>query len=323
MRICWTAKLCSWWLALFLTVPACAQAEPASTHAVHSPASIVHLQSQQNHNPQTALQAFSRANVVYLGETHDSPEDHQAQLAIIQTLYKLHPDMVIAMEMFQRPYQPVLDRYLAGILTEAQLREQSEYETRWVYPWEFYAPILRFAKQNRLAVVALNTPTEITRKVARQGLDSLTFSDRRFVPPRSAIVLEPDLYRQRMQEFYQGFHHRKSSSGSFERFFQAQVLWDETMAERIAQILRRQPNTLVVVLVGQGHLLYGDGIPSRVARRINQIRSRSTPLTQVSVLLNPPDSLKSEKNTASGGDRLIADYFYYSCEPDGSRCGSK
>jgi len=31
------------------------------------------------------------------------------------------------MEMFQRPYQGVLDRYLAGQVSEQELLEQSEY----------------------------------------------------------------------------------------------------------------------------------------------------------------------------------------------------
>jgi uncharacterized iron-regulated protein len=246
---------------------------------------------------------LAQADVIYLGETHDRPDDHQAQLEMIQALHRLRPTLTIGMEMFQRPYQSVLDRYLAGVLTEAELQDQTQYAKRWGYNWEFYAPILQFAKANKLPVIALNTPTEVTRKTARTGLESLTLADRRFIPPLSAIVLGPDAYRDRLQKTYAESHHGQGTSINVERFFQAQVLWDETMAERIAQTLQQRPKMLVVVLVGQGHILYGDGIPARVARRVQGARLRRS-FTQTSLLLNvkEPDSL---------GDRPVADYVWY------------
>ena len=39
--------------------------------------------------------------------------------------------------MFQRPDQSVLDQYIAGKITEEQLVEQSDYEERWGFPWEY------------------------------------------------------------------------------------------------------------------------------------------------------------------------------------------
>ncbi|PSB35586.1 ChaN family lipoprotein [Stenomitos frigidus] len=258
------------------------------------------LRLQQREASAFVLRKLAQADVVYLGETHDRPADHQAQLEIIQALQQLRPELAIGMEMFQRPYQSVLNRYLAGALTEAELQTQSQYQNRWGYPWDFYAPILRFAQSHQLPVIALNTPTEITRKTARTGLKSLTLTERRFIPPPSAVVLGPQVYRDRLQKIY-GAH---DGSASLEQFFQAQVLWDETMAERIAQTLQQQPKRLVVVLVGQGHLLYGDGIPARVARRVQATRSRA-PFTQISLLFNveAPEIRR---------DRQIADYIWSS-----------
>lgn len=297
--------LCAWsisFLAIgFLSLwvpPVAAQPEPAQVSVSAPNATTL--------NPQTVLQELAQRNVVYLGETHDSEVDHRAQLAIIQALYNLRSNFptsvkkptAIALEMFQRPYQSVLDRYLAGTISESTLQQLSEYEKRWGYPWEYYAPILRFSKQNFLLLIALNTPSEVTRKVARSGLQSLTFSDRRFIPPLSAIRTEPDSYRERIRQIYAEIHQGKSNSRQFETFFQAQVLWDETMAERISQFLSANPNTQVIVLVGQGHLLYGDGIPNRVARRQNK------KVTQSVVLINPPKEIQAET------DRPAADYFW-------------
>ncbi|NJN62127.1 MAG: ChaN family lipoprotein [Coleofasciculaceae cyanobacterium RL_1_1] len=54
----------------------------------------------------------------------------------------------------------------------------------------------------------------------------------------------------------------------FDRFFAAQVLWDETMAEAIAQAYRDDPDRQIIVLAGRGHIAYNFGIPSRVQRRV-------------------------------------------------------
>jgi uncharacterized iron-regulated protein len=250
--------------------------------------------------------------IIYLGETHDSSADHQIQLEILQELQKRRPNLSIALEQFQRPYQRVLDDYQQGKLTEAQLITNSEYETRWGFPWLLYEPLLQFAKINNLPLIALNTPSEVTRKVSRQGLERLSFVDRRFIPPLSTIQVGPESYRDRIQKIYTEMHPAKSitPSGSspngsdlsstdlnksqrFTRFFEAQVLWDETMADRIAQAVQQNPDRLIVVLVGHGHLFYHDGIPNRVARRL-----KNKPIKQTTILLNlDPSELLIEPTT--------------------------
>ncbi|MBE9030896.1 ChaN family lipoprotein [filamentous cyanobacterium LEGE 11480] len=237
----------------------------------------------QRQSPQQLWQRLRQAQVIYLGETHTNVADHQAQLRLIQALHQRNPRLVIGMEMFQRPYQVAIDRYLAGELNEAELLDRTEYKTRWGFNWELYAPILRYAKAQKIPVVALNTPTEVTRKVGRQGLNRLNFSDRRFIPPPSAVKTAPAAYRQMLVDIFKNAHHGGSSNPDrFERFFQAQVLWDETMAEQITKIIQtNQPETQVAVLVGQGHLIYRYGIPWRVDRRFPK------PIKQQVILLSP------------------------------------
>jgi uncharacterized iron-regulated protein len=240
------------------------------------------------------LTQLAPAQVVYLGETHDNAADHQGQLAIIQALYAKNPQMAIALEMFQRPAQPLLDQYLAGTLTEAQLQQQSEYDQRWGFPWDYYAPILRFAKTHQIPLIALNVPTEITRKVARTGLESLTPSDRQWIPPDREIRTDNAAYREMIQAVYDEIHQGRSVSSSFDRFFLAQVLWDETMAQGVADFLQAQPDRQIIVLAGDGHIVYDYGIPSRVERRIESVVQRS-------VIINPDEGMES-----------AADYLWWS-----------
>ena len=248
---------------------------------------------------------LSQAQVVYLGETHGSEADHQLQLAIATQLQQQNPKIAIALEMFQQPFQPVIDQYLAGEIDEDTLRQQTEYDQRWGFPWESYAPILRLARDRNLPVIALNLPSEVSRQVAAKGLQSLRPDQRQWIPPLDEIHLDDtdpinQAYRQLLLTFYKDFHSGHGSARGFEQFFTAQVLWDETMAAGIADFVRHNPDHQVVVLTGQGHVAYGYGIPSRVARRID------TPdFQQRLVLLNPNTEFLGEDAVQ---ESAIADY---------------
>lgn len=255
-------------------------------------------------NAEQILPNLVSAKVIYLGETHNNIEDHQAQLRIIKGLYQQNPKIAIAMEMFQRPYQIILDRYIAGEISEAQLIEQTEYQQRWGFPWENYAEVLRFAQANKLPVLALNTPTEITRKVARQGLESLTNAEQKLIPNSAEIDLNPPEYREMLLKIYQQHHHGgKSNSSDFEKFFLAQVLWDETMADAIANFIKSNPDHQVVVLAGEGHIIYNYGIPSRVQRRLPNLN-----LIQQSVIFK---SKNEELIQNQNSDRPLADFILH------------
>ncbi|HEY9878420.1 MAG TPA: ChaN family lipoprotein [Leptolyngbyaceae cyanobacterium] len=261
-------------------------------------------------NQVATLEALSSAQVVYLGETHDSPADHAAQLEIIQALVARNGQhrgrpIAIALEMFQRPFQPALDDYLAGNIDEQTLLTETEYEQRWGFPWEYYAPILRLAKDHQLPLLALNTPTEVTHKVARSGLGSLGPEDQRYIPPLSEIHTDNAAYRSYIEAIFNEIHGDLGSAMSFENFFAAQVLWDETMADAIATFLQQNPDYQVIVLTGQGHVIYGYGICDRVARRLED------DLTQQIVLLNPDETIQAAPHG-------IANHFWFSSSPPDS-----
>jgi uncharacterized iron-regulated protein len=228
------------------------------------------------------IKQLQTARVVYLGETHDRESDRIQQLAIMQALLQHNPRQAIGMEMFQRPAQPLLDLYLAGKITATELREKSEFDKRWGFKWESYAPILEFAKANKLPVIALNTPTEITRKAAKQGLESLTTTELQYIPPITEIDRGNLTYQQMILASYQQHAGIVSiASKSFDRFYTAQLLWDETMAERVAKFANQNPDRQTIVIAGSSHIIYGYGIPDRVKRRMANPK-----FTQKTVLLS-------------------------------------
>ena len=266
-----------WWLVIIAASNTIAIIPNAEALATTAQSDISFTTSQQG-----IIKQLQAAKIIYLGETHDSESDHQQQLAIIKALFKHKPQISIGMEMFQSQMQPLLDRYLAGKITATELYEQSEFDKRWGYPWAYYAPILEFAKANRLPVIALNTPGEIARKSARQGLDSLTSTERQSIPSVTEIDRSNAKYQQMIFGSYQQHAGIVSiASKSFDRFYTAQLLWDETMAANTANFAKKNPNYQMIVLAGSSHIIYGYGIPDRVLRRLKEPRS-----IQKTVLLN-------------------------------------
>jgi uncharacterized iron-regulated protein len=218
---------------------------------------------------QQILRSITPANIIYLGEIHDSTTDHADQLSILKQLSSSPKQLAIGLEMFQKPYQPIIDQYLAGKISEEELVKQTEYQKRWGWPWENYAALLRLAKERKIAVIALNTPSEVLRKVTKGGLASLAATDFQYIPPAAEIDKSNLAYRDLIFASYQ--QHKKQASltsPDFDRFYTAQLLWDETMAATTAEFYQKNPRTQLLVIAGQAHIRYGHGIPSRVTRRL-------------------------------------------------------
>lgn len=258
-----------WWLVVIVASNTIAIIPNAGASPTTAQSNISFTTPQQG-----IIKQLQAAKIVYLGETHDSESDHQQQLAIIQALFKHKPQIAIGMEMFQSQMQPLLDRYLAGKITATELQKQSEFDKRWGYPWAYYLPILGFAKANRLPVIALNTPGEIALKAARKGLESLTKEELKSIPPLSEIDRSNIKYQEMILASYQQHAGIVSiASKSFDRFYNAQLLWDETMAANTANFVKQNPNHQTIVLAGSSHIIYGYGIPNRVLRRLKQLKS--------------------------------------------------
>lgn len=211
---------------------------------------------------QEIIEAISHKKIIYLGEYHDRFSHHYTQLQIIKELLERNKKIAIGMEMFQRPFQQVLDDYISRKIEEKEFLKKTEYFKRWGFDYNLYKPILDFARENSIPVIALNLSKEIIEKVSRAGLDSLSEEEKKEIPEE--LDFSDEAYRDRLKEI---FHQHKRPDARFEYFYQSQILWDETMAMSIDEFLKRNPAYQIIVLAGGGHIAYGSGIPKRTYRR--------------------------------------------------------
>jgi membrane-associated protease RseP (regulator of RpoE activity) len=175
--------------------------------------------------------------------------------------------------MVPAPRQALLTRFGTGALEEADFLSQVDWPAIWGHDPELYAPLLRWARQQRVPLLALNVEPAVVRRVRREGLSSIPPEAREGI---GSPVPATAAYRQRLRTVWQV--HRAMGQGSrersaplsaadaddLERFIASQLLRDRAMAERLAAAHRHDPDRLVVALMGRGHLEDDDGVPRQL-----------------------------------------------------------
>ena len=210
------------------------------------------------------VERIDSSKVTFIGEAHDQIQHHHVQLRILQGLLAKGKDLVVAMEMFSRSQQPVLDRWSRGELTEREFRKQTSWDVTWGIDYQLYKGILDEAKDHHLKILALNVEREWVTKVAKNGIRGLSAEDRSRLPEMDLTDKEHRAYVRRIYD-----SHRGGQSKDFERFYESQSLWDEGMAETLSEFLKtpESQGKTIVVIAGNGHIVFDFGIPKRFHRR--------------------------------------------------------
>jgi uncharacterized iron-regulated protein len=238
--------------------------------------------ARKTQSMQSLIHRLTDKRAVFIGEDHDRYDNHLNQLQIIRELNTHAPGRwVIGVEYIQRRFQPYLDAYINKTISEPEFLRQTDYFGRWGFDWRLYRPIFRYARDHNIPMVALNAERELTDEVDRSGLAALPAANRARLPQH--IEDADAAYRERLRKIFDAH----PDQGNFDRFVEAQLVWDETMAETVANYLAAHPDRAMIVLAGEGHIAFRSGIPERVSRRL--------PGIQVAVLLpadKPGDDLE-------------------------------
>ena len=149
------------------------QTAESIVRAQSEPRSLVDAATGKSIEPEVFLAVLRTKKVIYVGERHDQPTDHGVQYTILRELHEDGASLAIGMEMFQVPFQQPLDEWSAGRIDETVLRRDTEYDERWGFDFGMYRPILEYARNRAIEVVALNAPREVAYAVAQGGVDSL------------------------------------------------------------------------------------------------------------------------------------------------------
>jgi len=252
--------------ALALAAAAVLAAAPARAHEGCAPEGIWTVPGSGRIAAQEILARAASAQVALLGESHDNADHHRWELHTAAALHALRPKLVLGFEMFPRRVQAALDRWVAGELTEEEFLKASDWSQVWGYDAAFYLPLFHFARLNRIPMIALNVERELVRAVGAKGLAAVPPQQREGVSDPA----EPgEAYLARLFEAYAQHPEKKASAPArsdpeFRRFVEAQLVWDRAMAQALAAAAARDPDALVVGVMGARHIAHGGGVPHQL-----------------------------------------------------------
>ena len=201
-----------------------------AVHLAHAqmPAYTIYASDGKPRNFEKMANAARGAQVVLFGEHHDDPIAHWLQLRLAKSLSE-HKKLVIAAEMLETDNQQAVDRYLTGEYTAKQLDSAARL---WPNFKTDYKPIVDFAKEKKLRVIASNVPRRYASQVYKGGFEALSAlpdQEKSYMPPMP-IAYDPNLpgYVRMMKEM--GGH-------GGDNLPKAQALKDATMAWSILRSL--------------------------------------------------------------------------------------
>ena len=252
--------------AAALVAAAIPAATPAHDAAACAPVGVWSVPGGGSAAAPEILGRAAKMQVVLLGESHDNADHHRWELQTAAALAALHPKLVIGFEMFPRRVQGALDRWVAGDLTEEEFLKAADWSRVWGYDAAFYLPLFHFARLNRIPMVALNVERDFVRTVGAKGLEAVPAEDREGVSapaPASAAYLNRLFASYKQHPDKQGPAPARTDP-AFRNFVEAQQVWERAMAQALADAAARNPDALIVGVMGSQHIAQGDGVPHQL-----------------------------------------------------------
>lgn len=217
--------------------------------------------------PLTAIATqMADADVLFFGEEHNDSTGHALEFELLQLLETKYPAKVaLSMEMFETDCQNVVNEYLLGLIREKNFLTDAR-----AWPnYKDYRPMVEFAKSNNLPVIAANAPARYVNRVNRMGLnslDQLSQEAKTYLPPLP-VDTAAGVYYDKFAKIMGG---HASMAGM--QLYQAQNLWDATMAWSLARFYRGHQKFKILQLNGGFHSEEKLGTAAQLKKILPDIR---------------------------------------------------
>lgn len=195
------------------------------------------------------IKTLVQKDVAMIGEYHNNAISHWMELEITKDC-KEQRSLVLGAEMFEQDNQQALDMYLAGKISAKGLDSMARLWKN--YPTD-YAPLVDFAKENKIAFAATNIPRRYASTVSKGGfaaLDTIAANAKNWIAPL------PILYDSTLPG-YKNMLTMMAGHGT-PNMIKAQAIKDATMAHFIIKYFT--PGSLFIHYNGSYHSENHDGI---------------------------------------------------------------
>ena len=199
-------------------------------------------------------------SVIFIGEEHESRVSHQAELTILTGLAERDSNLILALEMFERDVQDILDAYLKGKISEKKFLKQSR---PWPNYLEDYRPLIEFAKEKGMPVIAANIPRKAAASVSvANKISPESMGEDRVYLPKTVHLKSKEYYKHFVSSMEKMPHFTPMKGMKVDGLYKAQVLKDAVMAASVEPFLDRR----TLFCCGHFHSDYHLGIPYQLKK---------------------------------------------------------
>lgn len=208
---------------------------------------------------ESVIQQVKPGGVFIISEQHGNLVHYEHQREALSALANMgRCTLSVGLEFLMWPYQQFNAPYLAGQISEADFLTNAKWPAN---PFADYRDQARFPKQTGGELVSINAPSELVKAISQNGIAALQPELKRLMPP--SFELGSANYRERFDSVMAAH----VPPAALNRYFEAQSVWDETMAWQILDFLNQHPTHCIAVIVGDFHAAWGGGLPDRLRAR--------------------------------------------------------
>ena len=194
------------------------------------------------------IEELSDYDVIFFGEYSNSPFLRQFKKKMLSSLDN-KSNFSLSFEMLERDTQQFVDDYLGNRISEEEFEIQAKVPKNYLTD---YKPIIDFAKQNNMDIIAANIPKRYSRMVHQKGSQSL-----KLIPPNEQkfVPKNPKVFNNEYKNNYIKLMALSMGLGNkipdraldlINKMYQSLCIQDDTMAESILQYLETHPNKKVI-----------------------------------------------------------------------------
>jgi uncharacterized iron-regulated protein len=130
------------------------------------------------------LKAAKNSDIIFFGELHKNPIVHWLELELTKDLYaEKGANLVLGAEMFEVDNQLLINEYLSKMIRKKDFEAEAKL---WPNYKTDYAPLIDFAREKGIKVMATNIPRRFAALVNNkgfEGLDSINALERGMIAP--------------------------------------------------------------------------------------------------------------------------------------------
>lgn len=253
---------------------------------LNKPAYLIYSKNGNVVSYQSLKVQSKNSDLIFFGELHNNAIAHWLQIEMLNDLSDdTSKATSVGMEMFEADQQLLIDEYFDEKISQSSFESEARL---WNNYSTDYKPVLEFARENGLNLIATNIPRRYASSVYRNGLevlDDLTDEAKQWMMPLPVEVDTELPGYQRMLEMAQGH-------GGMNIIY-SQAIKDATMAHFLLQNLGE--NGRIFHLNGSYHSNNYEGIVWYVKRDRPELRI----LTINTIVVDDVNNVDSERLQAA------------------------